>query len=564
MQSFPKHTRHLADKSENVKLEKAMTVGYDPSSDVSVNDFLRNITKQQYDSNTNLNTSEDCISRFFKRWGLPALSRKEGDVFQTGHDNEPLLCSSFVKKINSFRVFGNIKISSLREIGLCCLQTFSAMAVSVDALGVLKETAEVGASIRRLLFVLELKTRCTANTIEKEHSLKEAFGTYVTINLSNENSGKRLRVTTAYESFIKAAQEEVNTPIPWLLKEDIPMETKQLCQQLITKNHRRMKNFPDMNSLLSCYSLAMECNKHPVLISNIFKLKPAPVVAYNKTMGGEDILSRLIRDYAPIADSTTMRLFMECLCFALRNMYAVNQFLNIKKVDDLQSIAQFRKRRDNTTDKGGYQRFLLNLPIPELFFEKDDSDKDTPERGKSKTKRNSTGTIYSSKTVTPHKNLFNEPTNMTPKRIHDSESEFSVAKRFKSDPTAMALEKDRRENCAGVPMFLCSEKEQNNYINNKSKSACSYCHKKTTPSTIIFCLLCHQRFHIQDIHVTPDAMKEYERKLKTNPVQQEPTVSDIFEFKNKHYKNSCWYEAHKTGVMKALSYAHDREENILK
>eukprot|EP00122_Pirum_gemmata_P001104 Pgem_evm1s985 len=70
------------------------------------------------------------------------------------------------------------------------------MAASVEALGVLKETGEVGASIRRLLFVLELKTRyrCTANTIEKEHSLKEAsFGTYVTIDLSNENSGKRLR-----------------------------------------------------------------------------------------------------------------------------------------------------------------------------------------------------------------------------------------------------------------------------------------------------------------------------------------------------------------------------------
>eukprot|EP00122_Pirum_gemmata_P020720 Pgem_evm2s19350 len=70
----------------------------------------------------------------------------------------------------------------------------------------------------------------------------------------------------------------------------------------------------------------------------------------------------------------------------------------------------------------------------------------------------------------------------------------------------MALEKDRRENCAGVPMFLCSEKEPNNYINNKSKSPCSHCHKNTTTSTIIFCLLCHQRVYIQDIHVTPDAM----------------------------------------------------------
>eukprot|EP00122_Pirum_gemmata_P001428 Pgem_evm1s1279 len=221
------------------------------------------------------------------------------------------------------------------------------------------------------------------------------------------------------ESFLKVAQEEVTTSIPWLLKEDIPMETKQLCQQLITNNHRRMKNFPDMNSLLSCYSLATECNKHPVhvLISNIFKLKPAPVVAYTKTMGGEDILSRLIRDYTPIADSTLN-----------------DNFLNIKKVDDLQSIAQLRKRRENTTGKGGYQRFVLDLPIPELLFEKDDADKDTPERGKSKAKKNSTGTIYNSKTVTPHKN--------------------------------------------------------------------------TTPSTIIFCLLCHQRFHIQDIHVTSDAVKE--------------------------------------------------------
>eukprot|EP00122_Pirum_gemmata_P007433 Pgem_evm1s6825 len=153
------------------------------------------------------------------------------------------------------------------------------------------------------------------------------------------------------------------------------METKQLCQQLITKNHRRMKNFPDMNSLLSCYSLAMECNKHPVLISNVFKLKPAPVtvVAYNKTMGGEDILSRLIRDYTPIADSTLND----------------NAFVHGVFVFCVKKYVRF---------KGGYQRFLLDLPIPELLFEKDDADKDTPERGKSKAKRNSTGTIYNPKT----------------------------------------------------------------------------------------------------------------------------------------------------------------------
>eukprot|EP00122_Pirum_gemmata_P004643 Pgem_evm1s4226 len=122
-------------------------------------------------------------------------------------------------------------------------------------------------------------------------------------------------------------------------------------------------------------------------------------------MGGEDILSRLIRDYTPIADSTLNDNAFVHLCFALRNMYAVNQFLNIK---------------------GGYQRFLLDLRIPELLFEKDDADKGTPERGKSKAKRNSTGTIYNSKTVTPHKNIFNDPTLMTPKRINDSESEFAV------------------------------------------------------------------------------------------------------------------------------------------
>eukprot|EP00122_Pirum_gemmata_P003468 Pgem_evm1s3136 len=233
-----------------------------------------------------------------------------------------------------------------------------------------------------------------------------------------------------------------------------------------------------MNSLLSCFNLAMECNRHPVLISNIFKLKPAVVVAYNKTMGGEDILSRLIRDYSPIADSVSMRLFMEHLSFALRNMYAVNQFIEIKNVDNLMSI----KKRNHATAKGGYQRFLLNLPIPEFYtvLSRDNTNADDINDSETtlvlfkirKRKKNSTDHVLIPKIVAEHSSLFLTPTKMTPRKISQ---EFSVPKRYKNDAAAIQLERDRRENCMGVPMFSCVEKEP------KSKSQCSYCHKSATP-----------------------------------------------------------------------------------
>eukprot|EP00122_Pirum_gemmata_P010712 Pgem_evm1s9914 len=61
-QSFPLHTRHLSDKLDQQNREKAIAVGYDPYSYISVDDFLRNISKEQHDGNLYLNENENCIS----------------------------------------------------------------------------------------------------------------------------------------------------------------------------------------------------------------------------------------------------------------------------------------------------------------------------------------------------------------------------------------------------------------------------------------------------------------------------------------------------------------------
>eukprot|EP00122_Pirum_gemmata_P021207 Pgem_evm2s19775 len=155
----------------------------------------------------------------------------------------------------------------------------------------------------------------------------------------------------------------------------------------------------------------MECNKHPVLISNVFKLKPAVVAVYNKTMGGEDILSRLIRDYSPIADSMSMQ-----------------------KKETMQQL-KFNTvlSRDNTSadDTNDSETTLLR-----------------------KRKKNSTDDVP--KIVAEHSSLFLTPTKMTPRKISQ---EFSVPKRYKNDTAVIQFERDRRENCMGVPMFSCAEKE---------------------------------------------------------------------------------------------------------